>query len=520
MAAADSLPDFTGCFLDDRYELIKLLGSGSFGVVYKAIDHEIADDYDNVVAVKILRKAGRSSAHLASIKREVAFHSTVAYNEGVVTLYDTFDDEKWCYLVLEFCGGGDLFDQIITRRIYAGKDELIRRAFLSLVDAVHGCHEAGISHRDLKPENVLTNEDGSQCYLADFGLASNEPLVSEFGVGTGLYMSPGASSFYLCASPTFALTKSPSTLTECVGDMTGRRSYDPFLSDIWSLGVILLNMITGQNLWGKATAKDVHFIQFLMDPDFMYHASSMSCEAQSILLSLLEIDPAHRMSLSTLREEIMAVETFFRPASEFPFGEHGVFEHEYTISSELERELGLVAQSASASELEYDSEFGLKFKCRSAHVASEIDIPCAAASPEPAVRGEAARDCSAGSATVDFYPTTSSSSPTTIIPSSISYSKNSCSSARASSGTTPDAEEAITPEGTTTIVTSPTPTTAYMLWERMMAGAHLTKHQHQYPSAQGVHSYEGWQSGATAQTLMAQYQTQYGAHWPEYYHLY
>ncbi|KAI1783510.1 kinase-like domain-containing protein, partial [Ganoderma leucocontextum] len=289
MAAADSLPDFTGYFLDDRYELLKLLGSGSFGVVYKAIDHEVADDYDNIVAVKILRKAGRSAAHLASIKREVAFHSTVADNEGVVTLFDTFDDAKWCYLVLEFCGGGDLFDQIITKQTYLGNDELLRRAFLSLVDAVQGCHDAGISHRDLKPENVLTNKDGSQCHLADFGLATNEPLVREFGVGTGLYMSP-----------------------ECIGDLTARRSYDPYLSDIWSLGVILVNMVTAQNPWARATPKDANFCRFLMDPDFLYNAYPMSEGAHDIIQSLLELHPAQRMSLHTLREEILSLDTFFR----------------------------------------------------------------------------------------------------------------------------------------------------------------------------------------------------------------
>ncbi|PIL31199.1 transporter [Ganoderma sinense ZZ0214-1] len=506
MAAADSLPDFTGCFLDDRYELIKMLGSGSFGVVYKAIDHEIADDYDRIVAVKILRKAGRSAAHLACIRREVAFHSAVAYNEGVVTLYDTFDDEKWCHLVLEFCGGGDLFDQIIARQVYAGKDELIRTAFLSLLDAVQGCHDAGIAHRDLKPENVLTNEDGSQCYLADFGLASDEPLVHEFSVGTGLYMSP-----------------------ECVGDMTDRASYDPFLSDIWALGVILLNMITGENLWERATPKDTHFARFLMDPDFLYHTYPMSAHAQSILLSLLELDPALRVSLSTVRDEVLAIETFFRPASPF---EHAPIEHEdTTLTSELERELehelelelelGLAAETSSESgfgydyESEYDYEFEDKYKSKS-YMASEIDIPCATASPEPDVRG--GRDCSAGSA-VDLYaPPTTTTTTTPSYSSSISFITTSYSSARASYGT-PDAEEAVTPEGTTIVA----PTTAYMLWERMMAGDHLNKSQsqsqYQSMSVQEAHGYEGWQKGATAQMLMAQYQQQYCSRY-EYYDLF
>ncbi len=493
MAAADSLPNFTGYFLDDRYELVKLLGSGSFGVVYKAIDHEVAEGYENTVAVKILRKAGQSAAHLASIKREVAFHSTVADKEGVVTLFDTFDDAKWCYLVLDFCGGGDLFDQIVTWRTYLGNDELIRKAFLSLVDAVQGCHDAGIAHRDLKPENVLTNEDGSQCYLADFGLACNEPLVREFGVGTGLYMSPGTPSFNPYNPSTFALTHN--TSTECVGDLTRRQSYDPFLSDVWSLGVILVNMITTQNPLARATAKDANFCRFLMDPDFLYNAYPMSDMAHTIIQSLLELDPAQRMSLSTLRQEILSIDTFFRPASPF---EHVVLEHEYsTTPSELE--LATETSSASAAEPESEFEYGCEYEYKSTHMASEIDIPCA--SPEPDVR--VARDCSAGSA-VDSY----SSPATTTTPSfsSVSYITNSCSSSRASSGTS-DVEEVITPEGTTT-----TATTAHMLWDRIMAGAHLNKYQ----GAKEVRGYEGWQNGTTAQMLMAQYQ--YRNH-PECYYI-
>ncbi|KAI1786821.1 kinase-like domain-containing protein, partial [Ganoderma leucocontextum] len=287
--SAASLPNFTGCIIDDRYELLQMLGSGTFGVVYKAIDLEVADNFDNIVAVKIVRKAGRGDAELAIIKREVAMHSVVADIEGVVTLIDAFDDAKWCYIVLEFCQGGDLFEQIITKQSYLGNDELLRRAFLSLVDAVQACHDAGIAHRDLKPENVLISQDGSRCYLADFGLATNQPVVRDFGIGTGLYMSP-----------------------ECVGELTARQAYDPYLSDIWALGVILVNMITAQNPWARATPKDANFCQFVMDPDFLFNASPMSEGAHAIIQSLLDLHPAGRMCLRSLRQAILSLDTFFR----------------------------------------------------------------------------------------------------------------------------------------------------------------------------------------------------------------
>ena len=191
MVAAKSLPDYTGIVLDERYQLLEELGSGSYGVVYKAIDHT----NDNFVAVKIIRTAGRSPTELATIKREVALHSVVAHHEGVVGLIDAFDGDGICYMILDYVAGGDLFEQIVDKKSYLGKDELLRAAFVSLVDAVEACHEAKIAHRDLKPENVLTSKDGSRLYLADFGLATDKKMVSDCGRGTTLYMSPGTSPF-------------------------------------------------------------------------------------------------------------------------------------------------------------------------------------------------------------------------------------------------------------------------------------------------------------------------------------
>ncbi len=191
MAISDSLPDITGCIIFGRYQVAEMLGSGSFGVVYKAIDLDVADDSENIVALKIICLADRSDSELALIEREVIMHTAASDIEGVITLIDTFDDARWCCLVLEYCSGGDLFDQGITKQTYIGNDELLRKAFLSLVDAVEACHSLGIAHRDLKPENIFTNEDGSRCYLGDFSLATNQPMVCDFGVGTRRYMSPG-----------------------------------------------------------------------------------------------------------------------------------------------------------------------------------------------------------------------------------------------------------------------------------------------------------------------------------------
>ena len=207
--STETLPNFAGYTIANRYELVKELGQGGFGAVYKAIDHGVAvSSDDRHVAVKIVQKTGSSEAKLAVLEREIIFHGlAAACSRNVVQFIDVIEDDAWCFMILELCRGGDLFDQT-TEKIYQGNDELLRRAFVSLVDAVEALHEAQIAHRDLKPENVLTNEDGSQLYLGDFGLATDQPVVSDFGWGTDEYTSPGASLFSLFSSQSTVLTMS------------------------------------------------------------------------------------------------------------------------------------------------------------------------------------------------------------------------------------------------------------------------------------------------------------------------
>ncbi|KAJ3478871.1 hypothetical protein NLI96_g9455 [Meripilus lineatus] len=197
---SDALPNFTGRILDNgRYHLIRFIASGAYGAVYRAVDlHAASSNEPNPHrAIKILRKTKLSKNRSLSIKREVKHHAQMSSHPNIVTLRRAFEDCEHVFLVLDYCEGGTLFNQICKEGVYWKNDELIKKVFLGIVDAVLACHVNHVFHRDLKPENILVNEDGSIPYLADFGLATDERFCTTFGAGSSHFMSPGESNFTL-----------------------------------------------------------------------------------------------------------------------------------------------------------------------------------------------------------------------------------------------------------------------------------------------------------------------------------
>lgn len=189
-------------------EFVSVLGLGAYGVVYLARDiaarpspyptSRAHPELGNLplYAVKCLNKVGLDVRQRSFQQREINLHYAASQHPNVATLYNVIDDETCTYVVLEFCDEGDLFGMITDRQRYLSDDDLIRRVFLQIVDAVEYCHANGIYHRDLKPENILCLDDGEKVMLADFGLATGERMSGDFGCGSTFYMSPGASLYY------------------------------------------------------------------------------------------------------------------------------------------------------------------------------------------------------------------------------------------------------------------------------------------------------------------------------------
>ncbi|KAL4463768.1 hypothetical protein ABPG72_022822 [Tetrahymena utriculariae] len=199
--------------LEDYYEFDtrKILGSGTYGNVYKAKKK----DSKIIRAVKQIPKSKVKNAE--RFKREIEIMRTLDH-PNIIKLYETFEDDRNIYLVMEVCEGGELFDRIIEKGRFTEIEA--RSIFSQIMQAINYCHSNGIAHRDLKPENFLflTKHDDSPIKVIDFGLSKNfdNKQAMKTKAGTPYYISPEV--------------------------LEG--NYDESC-DIWSSGVILYILLSG-----------------------------------------------------------------------------------------------------------------------------------------------------------------------------------------------------------------------------------------------------------------------------------
>ncbi|KAL1857638.1 hypothetical protein VTK73DRAFT_8025 [Phialemonium thermophilum] len=277
-----------GRFLTSTLQLNGIIGTGAYGVVYSAIDVKTNTRY----AVKCLSKFNADGTPLDQRQvafqiREIRLHCLASAHPNVVSMLKIIDSPDCTYVILEYCPEGDLFYNITERGQYVGKDDLAKRVFLQILDAVEYCHSLGIYHRDLKPENILVTDHGETVKLADFGLATSSDRSEDYGCGSTFYMSP-----------------------ECLDHSARRPFYYCAPNDVWSLGVILVNLTCGRNPWKQASFEDSTYRAFTRRPDFLKKILPVSDELNDILCRIFARNPEQRITLPELRARIIACSRF------------------------------------------------------------------------------------------------------------------------------------------------------------------------------------------------------------------
>lgn len=273
-----------GVLLDGRYQTISPLNHGSFGMVFKAQDLLT----NETVAIKCMTKRSAATDDDAEFavdeqSEELVLHRRLGSHPNIVNLLGSFETEAHLYLVLEFCGQGDLYEAI--RNGHGPLEtEHVRQFMLELVDAVAYIHSKGVYHRDLKPENIFLAQDGAM-KLGDFGLATRDKWSYEMTVGSDRYMAP--EQF----------------------DSAGA-GYSPAEADIWAIGICLLNILFSRNPFTTPTEADPLFLDFTRDKQSLFDVfPSMSQDTYEVLVQCMNLDPKKR-SLEGARDALLRVVSF------------------------------------------------------------------------------------------------------------------------------------------------------------------------------------------------------------------
>lgn len=184
--------DLSKCTFDGDYTLLKPIGQGGYGTVYRAIENPSHD----TVAIKVVRtpKSGSYQADLLDLELEALM--TMHVLPSLAPLRHIFEEDDFTFIVLDYIDGGDLEDPIMRDRLFVGDNERVRYVFNRMLIAVGDVHAYGYHHRDIKPGNFLATKDLDRVYITDFGLCSKGPgpvqdSFGDFGRGTYTHLAPG-----------------------------------------------------------------------------------------------------------------------------------------------------------------------------------------------------------------------------------------------------------------------------------------------------------------------------------------
>lgn len=254
----------------DRYELVRDIGSGNFGIARLMRDKQSKE----LVAVKYIERGEKIDEN---VQREIINHRSLRH-PNIIRFKEVILTPTHLAIVMEFASGGELFERICNAGRFS-EDEA-RFFFQQLISGVGYCHSMQVCHRDLKLENTLL--DGStapRLKICDFGYSKSSVLHSQpkSTVGTPAYIAP---------------------------EVLLKKEYDGKIADVWSCGVTLYVMLVGAYPFEdpeepknfRKTIQRILGIQYSI-PDYVH----ISPECRHLISRIFDGNPATRITMSEIR---------------------------------------------------------------------------------------------------------------------------------------------------------------------------------------------------------------------------
>mmetsp|Transcript_4084 Transcript_4084/g.7314 ORF Transcript_4084/g.7314 Transcript_4084/m.7314 type:complete len:498 (-) Transcript_4084:113-1606(-) len=249
----------------DKYDLGRILGSGSFGQVREAT----LKDGTDVRAVKMIERDNEDGewSNQAIFVREVGLLQQIKH-ENIIRYFDFYEDPHFLYVVMELCRGGEVFAKIVELKRFGEKNA----AFLGqqMLKALEYIHNLNIAHRDIKAENFM---------LSDNSVQSNVKMI-DFGMATKFEADQVLTE--LCGSPHYLAP-------ELIGQKYNH------LADVWAFGILLYLLMYGHYPYDAKHPRDI-MVKILTEPIQWQTKAKLSKDALNFLKRLLEHNPKKRMT--------------------------------------------------------------------------------------------------------------------------------------------------------------------------------------------------------------------------------
>lgn len=274
---------YVGKRLDGRYELQELIGVGGMATVYKAYD--TIDD--KIVAVKILKEEFLGNDDFIRRFKNESKAIAVLSHPNIVKVFDVSFGDRIQYIVMEYIDGITLKEYIEHQKVINWKEAV--HFTVQILEALEHAHEKGVVHRDIKPQNIILLQDGT-IKVTDFGIArlttSETRTMTNTAIGSVHYIAP----------------------EQARGDLTDGKA------DIYSVGVMLYEMLTGKLPFEADSAVSVAIMQLQTEPSPLRDINEEIPEGlEEITLKAMRKDPAQRYE--TAAKMLEAIETFRRNPS-------------------------------------------------------------------------------------------------------------------------------------------------------------------------------------------------------------